>query len=281
MSRARNAALEIITGQLVMFLDSDDAWHPDMARIMVETQQREQADMVICRFALCPTEERMNFGLQERDLRPVAEQGWYDRIDALRALADGRLNYSVWNKIYRRELWENIRFPEGHVYEDVLTDFQLLNCIHKIYILSDVLYLHRIHQKSITTSCTAQNIQDYVYAVSQKEKYINRHIPDVFSDEHLFLMNHAKLNWLIDKYYRFYPRDENEKRFARKLRQWILEMGKTIDWNRCSLHNRCLYQMLRFCPGLMKKAYPVNLRICKWWKIVKEQRAMLNTEKCP
>ena len=271
LSGARNTALEIITGQYVMFLDSDDAWHPDMARIMVETQQREQADMVMCRFALCPTEERMNLGLPDQNLQPLAEQGWYNRVDALHALADGRLNYAVWNKIYRRELWECIRFPEGRVYEDILTDFQLLNCINNLYILDDVLYLQRIHSKSITVSCTAQNIQDYIYAVSQKEKYISRYLPEVFSDEHLFLMKQAKLYWLIDKYYRLYPKNENERRYAKELKQWILDTGRTIDWSKCALHNRCLYQTLRFCPGLMKKTYHVYLWVCNERKTKKSQ----------
>lgn len=46
VSAARNVGLDAITGQAVMFLDSDDVYHPEIVKTMVETMNRERADKI-------------------------------------------------------------------------------------------------------------------------------------------------------------------------------------------------------------------------------------------
>ncbi len=50
LSVARNVGLNMMTGEAVAFLDSDDAYHPDFIRIMVEALIREKTDLVVCRY---------------------------------------------------------------------------------------------------------------------------------------------------------------------------------------------------------------------------------------
>ena len=43
---------------------------------------------------------------------PPIEEGVYDRYCVLRSLIDDKINQSVWNKLYSRNLWNHIRFPD-------------------------------------------------------------------------------------------------------------------------------------------------------------------------
>ena len=81
---------------------------------------------------------------------PSIEPGLYDRRVALRALADGTINIAVWNKLYRRRLWSDLRFPEGHVYEDIDVACRVVESCDSVCVMEQPLYLHRKRPGSIT-----------------------------------------------------------------------------------------------------------------------------------
>ncbi len=256
LSGARNTAMDLMTGELVMFLDSDDAYHPEMIRKMVETLCREQTDIVLCRFSVRRTLLKMHPNTPGVRRFPSAPEGKYDRVGALQALASEQFNYSVWNKIYRRKLWDGIRFPQGHVYEDVVTDYRILDRITSLYVLDEELYFQRIHPGTITKTISERSIRDRILAFSAQETYIREHIQDVFSKDHIFKMNCQKLNILIDLYSRFIPKEPSERKYAHTLRQQIIQDGKSIKLHRYSFHTWFFYQLLKVCPWLLKAMYP-------------------------
>lgn len=256
LSGARNTAMDLMTGELVMFLDPDDAYHPEMIWKMVETLCREQADMVLCKFSVHRTLQKMNPSGSGMRRLPSAPEGKYDRVSALQALASERFNYSVWNKIYRRKLWDGIRFPQGHVYEDVVVDYRILDRITSLYVLDEVLYFQRIHPGTITTTISEKSIRDRLLAFSAQETYIREHIPDVFTKDQIYRMNCQKLNILIDLHSRFIPKEASEKEFAHILRQQIIREGENVNLHRYSFHTWLFYQLLKVCPSLLKAMYP-------------------------
>lgn len=256
LSGARNAALELMTGELVMFLDPDDAYHPEMIRKMVETLHREQTDMVLCKYSVRRTKQRMNPYEPGMKICPSAPEGKYDRVCALQALADGLLNFAVWNRIYRRELWDGIRFPQGHVYEDVVAAYRILNCITSIYVLDEELYFQRIHSGTITTVYSEDNIRDRILAFTMQETYIRDHIQGVFTEEQIFRMNRQKMNILIDMYSGFAPTEVSGREFARTLRQQIIRDGESFNIQKCSFRTRFFYLLLKDSPWLLKAIYP-------------------------
>lgn len=126
VSAARNTGLDLLNGDMVAFLDSDDAFHPDFVSVLLEALIRERADIAMCKYTDHCTVEKMKKIGEEKE-EPGMEEGVYDRFDALRALNDRKINHAVWNKLYRQELWKKIRFPSGHMYEDVDTTFRIIN----------------------------------------------------------------------------------------------------------------------------------------------------------
>ena len=59
VSAARNTGLSVMHGEVVAFLDSDDAFHPEFVRTMLTAMQTEDADMAICKYSLYKTERKM------------------------------------------------------------------------------------------------------------------------------------------------------------------------------------------------------------------------------
>ena len=58
----------------------------------------------------------------------------------------------VWNKLYKRFIYENIRFPLGKINEDEFTTYIAFDTSSKIVVLKDSLYYYRINSNSIMGS---------------------------------------------------------------------------------------------------------------------------------
>ncbi len=58
----------------------------------------------------------------------------------------------AWNKLYQRDLFNNTRYPEGHVYEDIATTHKMIYRADRILKIQHYLYYHRYRQGSITKS---------------------------------------------------------------------------------------------------------------------------------
>ena len=59
LSGARNTGLDRMTGEYVAFIDSDDAFKPEMIERMLETITRNKAEMSICGYYACETNSHM------------------------------------------------------------------------------------------------------------------------------------------------------------------------------------------------------------------------------
>ncbi len=261
LSGARNIALDIMTGDLVMFLDPDDIYHPQIVEKLVTALKRENADMVLCRYISRYILKKWKPIARYRQITPVGLSGIYDRKEALCALIDGKMNVHVWNKIYRRYLWDEIRFPDGHVYEDMLTTYKIMNRTRKLYMLDEVLYQKRIRRGAITMSFSEKNIMDRILAFSMRDRYIQDHIQGIFSKEQLLYLEKIKLRQLMDMYYRYSARMNSEKMFSAEFRKMIIEMQSTINLHQCNFRFRVMYYMLCSCPNLMKLIYPVSFQL--------------------
>ena len=116
LSAARNAGLDVISGDYIVFLDSDDVYLPEYVSYLKEILVKEDADIVECKLKTFRNGE--SYANNESITDQSTEYRTFNRIEALHALVHDDISVVATNKLYKRKLWDDIRFPEGYVYED-------------------------------------------------------------------------------------------------------------------------------------------------------------------
>lgn len=137
LSDARNAGLDQMNGEYVVFLDSDDYIAPYFIEELYRALDETGADVSFCKYAVVKKEDTSE---EEKRLRrprrgefPRPQEMFvYDRKQLLLNMYDQNhkdATYFIvsWNKLYKASLWENIRFPKGKIHEDEATTYKVFD----------------------------------------------------------------------------------------------------------------------------------------------------------
>lgn len=158
VSSARNAGLDRASGEYIYFVDGDDYIEPNLCQRVVELLELHDADIVTFD-CWRVTEEGTRLGGTE-----TISDGLIVPEAALAELMKGHINNYSWNKIYRRYIFDDIRFPEGRVWEDVAISYKVLLKARRIYCCNERLYYYLQRKDSITGRITAQALRDLFLA---------------------------------------------------------------------------------------------------------------------
>lgn len=114
VATARNAGLDTATGDFIGWVDSDDAVSPVMYQLLLEAADTYGADIVQC-------ENKRSMDLLVHDIdQPLPLPEVTDGLGSLKRVYKKRYanHMSLWSKIFRRELFDGIRFTPGRAFED-------------------------------------------------------------------------------------------------------------------------------------------------------------------
>ena len=153
LSSARNYGLDRARGEYILFVDADDWIEPTACDLLMKEAGR--AD-------LCVFGRSVDSPAGKRKWMPADKPEWIGPNEAIRRLVvEGTIRHAVWDKLYRRELFDDIRFPEGYNYEDLRITYKLLQQAQNIVLIPDVLYHHVQYDGSISNTQSAKNRLDY------------------------------------------------------------------------------------------------------------------------
>ena len=245
LSGARNAGLEIMTGEIVAFLDSDDAFYPEMIQKMVETMIETDSDVVVCQFDSCRTLGKM---MPKRRKRNGSDPTVYNRKAALQALIEGKIDWHAWNKIYRCKCFSSIRYPQGKVYEDIETTYGIVELSSRVAVLCEPLIMYRKRGGSITEKYTINSARDRINAFGKIEGKVKAGIPSIYDEIHKQRIYRKEMSVLLGTYARC-------GKDAKRYKSDILELGREMDPKKCDIPIKGLYYLFRASPGLFKGVY--------------------------
>ena len=186
VSGARNVGLNHANGDYILFVDSDDYILPDMIENLLFAIKREKVDIAVCGYTRVYEEEQKN-----RDT--VYE---YERILEGRELLEFLLKdpksilfVVAWNKLFKKELFASLRFPEKMSNEDEYLAHSLLALSERVIILPKSYYMYRQISESITKSQKYAGNMDLLKAHYHRLKYFRQ-----TGDRELY--DYCMRNWL-------------------------------------------------------------------------------------
>lgn len=175
LSDARNKGLEIAKGEYIGFVDSDDYIEADMYEVLYNLLKQYNADVSICNFY---TVSQGKISIKNAD-NGINE---YNRIEILKEiLLDKNIQSYAWNKLYKKELFDEIKYPIGKKYEDIGTTFYLLEKCNKVVVTGKSEYYYINRQDSIVNNVTESTITDYIELIMQRYDYIEKNIKELSS----------------------------------------------------------------------------------------------------
>lgn len=143
-SIARNVALDLMIGEYVTFIDSDDVVHHRYLEVLLENMLNYGADISAVTFSRVSEYGKLG----EADFS--GEVATYNPIKAIkRILYQKDLENSAWGKLYKSQLFENVRFPESIYYEDLAIFYKVYEKARKIVFEQVGLYGYRKRPSSI------------------------------------------------------------------------------------------------------------------------------------
>lgn len=156
LSCARNAGLEVATGEFISFIDSDDYIVPYMYEDLIQGFSTFENVGVV---------SSCYYNLENNRLFHQPEKGTYQSAFRIKhdtilqeMLVENKINVQVWNKLYHRKAVEGLRFAEGINAEDYLYMLHLSERLAALKLDMVVIpayhYCYRMHSHSITNDAS-------------------------------------------------------------------------------------------------------------------------------
>ena len=135
LGASRNTFIDAAKGTFLAFIDGDDYIDPDMYEIMIGTILENDADLAVCRYHIESEEFASKTAPPKQTCaRPAVPVEIMDAGQLLTCLVqekeDHIIQNAAWNKIYKKDLLQGLRFPV-HNYEDIVYTTQLLAKVKK------------------------------------------------------------------------------------------------------------------------------------------------------
>lgn len=151
---ARNTALDVASARYVCFVDSDDFIPNNAVQRLMSRAVELDADVVGGGYWLCDAKGRRRrfMGLRE----------------AVYATPKVGLSGMPWGSIYRRSLWDGVRFPEGFWFEDTCMPYLIFSRSSKTASIKGSVYYYRANPEGITaTSLHSKKSLDSIWVVME------------------------------------------------------------------------------------------------------------------
>lgn len=162
LSSARNAGLYLASGDYISFIDADDVVAPNFYEKLVDTiNGSPTTDIAECKIAKFYTEVAPVLGEMKGMITTASTLS--DKLSHLKMYPyDGIMQM---NKLYKKKVFESIRYPEGLIHEDEYVIYEEMKNCRKIAYLDMELYGYRCGREgSITNVRTEKNLKGMIDA---------------------------------------------------------------------------------------------------------------------
>ena len=168
---ARNTGLEVASGSLIAFVDSDDYIAPDMYMHLYKLLELG-ADIAECGYVEVTDDDApftYEYETQAYSVMEALEEHIHDRI----------FRQLIWNKLYRRKVLDGVQFPVGKKIDDEFFTYQALGNASTLIHSTRVCYAYRQQSESVMHSTPIIERLQAVEAKTRRQAYLTEHMPEL------------------------------------------------------------------------------------------------------
>lgn len=177
LSDARNAGMNIATGEYISFIDSDDWIKSEMIEEMYNRMIEDNSDLVSSGVLWVDVD-----GTEIRTAT-VSENCVLNTEQAMKELInDGKLKQHVWNKLYKADLIKNIPFDKGKYHEDVFWSYKVIGEAERISIEKNSYYFYVQRSESIMGEKYSAKRLDALDAMELRCEYTKDKFPKLYNN---------------------------------------------------------------------------------------------------
>ncbi|MBR4359295.1 MAG: glycosyltransferase family 2 protein [Clostridia bacterium] len=178
VSACRNTGLDASTGAWIAWADGDDELKPDAVETLYRACAENGTAMSMGAYREC----HALLGGRLSWARPVpAPKGVYASAAEVQRffLTKGALLNHLWTKLFRRDLFDHFRFPEGKVYEDIYAIPHLAEAAGSLAVVNRPVYCYKVRKGSLSNGVNMARHMDGIYARWAYADLMRRHHPEL------------------------------------------------------------------------------------------------------
>lgn len=173
LSAARNSALDVMHGELVTMVDSDDALRPNAIEVLYHAMGKHRASITVGSYV--PFYDGDPEWPMDDEKFTVRRFNQNHAIEAI--FYQNGLTHSAWGRLYKASLFNDIRYPVGKTYEDLAIIYPLLLKCGRVVKINYALYGYRQRQNSILGSFSSKRA-DVLDICENLEKHMEQQGPN-------------------------------------------------------------------------------------------------------
>lgn len=223
ISTARNTGLDLAKGEYIGFVDSDDYVAENMYEVLLRKAEETNADIS----ALGYNEVDINGHIVMQ--RPMLD---HDLVYHREAFIENffpdlkwKISPCVWNKIFKKRLFEQYRFPVDKIYEDSFAQLPLFDLCETISVTNQYLYFYLVNRPDSIMNRKMNKDSFQLLDVCHSQYQF-------FFEKGLTYQQEFALNEYLDKYlkltYSLTKEHKHLKSVARQYRRQLLSYGTII-----------------------------------------------------
>lgn len=245
---ARNTGLENATGEYIVFVDSDDFINEKMIEKLYIALKQTDSDLSICNFKYT-SENGKEIALKETDIK---NEVLYTEEIIDKLFQNNNCGYIViWNKMYKKDLWKQIRYPVGVIYEDEAVIHHIFSKCKKVATISDELYYYRQVSGSIMHSERNEKNLDKYLALADRLMFLKSAV----SKENIRKLAYQYWYHYLDDYYYFSKRNRNSARLKQMKKTLLSVYPIMVQCGFFTVKDALSIMIFIFLPNVYEKVF--------------------------
>lgn len=257
LSDARNVGIDWAfansDSEWITFIDSDDWVHPEFFKALLSSAIKY--NLQIASLFLTP-------------VKTIADTSKYvqcDFISSIEKMEDVYISFGKEvacyspGRLYKKELWKDVRFPVGKLFEDVATTYKVLVKVDQIALVHENLYYYFYNNESLSRKkWTSKNLDELeAYEIQLKDKRINSLIKLRLGEQY------------IDRIYAQIIRVSQLKKNC--LRSTVIKQLKKKFKRALLLYSKGTKHDFHNCKYYYEIAFPKEMKIYWYWNALKSK----------